>query len=579
MISFIFPAFQEAENLKRFPTEVIPVFDRLNEPYEIVIVDDGSRDETAAVSHDLERLPLRHGAIRLVQHDRNCGLGAAIRTGMAAAKGELVITMDTDLTFAPTLVPALLTRYRRGDCDVVSGSPKLAGFGRDIPSYRIFISRAATLVYRLVMGAHVTTVSPIFRLYKRDDLMRLPLQSTGFDINAEILFHLIRAGCRVVEIPAPLTQRIKGESKLNYRKEMIRHFKLLTRMIALRWKGQGTGDKGQGVLVFTQAMDEKDSNLNFFVEWVRRLADEMKRPIHVLCWKRGTLTDLPPSVIVTEVPRGKLKRTLFLWRWSWTHRKKIQSVFVHMVPSVVVAAGPLWKALGWKVVLWYTHGTVSSSLTLASWFADAVLTASPESCRLSSSKVKAIGHGIDLDQFHGGDGLRQPILLTVGRISRRKDLVSAIELVKNLRSTVFPLRFLIVGAPLTDDDRAYERELREEVKRLGLEGIVTFTGPKFGEELARAYREAALFVSTSRTGSLDKAVLEALASETPALVVGASYIGFPAAHMAAQTWDEASRAFARGCLERPVAHPEAREGVRARADLSVLIKKIAQELV
>lgn len=232
MISFVFPAFNEGENLKRFPAEVVPVFDRLGEPYEIVIVDDGSTDDTAAVAESLG------GRVRLVRHERNRGLGAAIRTGIGAARGDVVITMDSDLTFAPDLVSRLLERYRKGDVDVVSGSPKLAGYGKDIPSYRVFIAHAATLVYSIIMGAKVTAVSPMFRLYKRDMLQGLPIQATGFDINAEILFHLIRRGARIAEVPTQLTQRIHGESKLNYKKEMIRHLRLLKRMIWLRFGGR-----------------------------------------------------------------------------------------------------------------------------------------------------------------------------------------------------------------------------------------------------------------------------------------------------------------------------------------------------
>jgi len=231
MISFVFPAFNEGENLKRFSNEVLPVFNALGEPYEIVIVDDGSTDDTASVAGAIG------GPVRLVRHERNQGLGAAIRTGIREAHGEIVITMDSDLTFAPSLVKDLLARFKQGDVDVVSGSPKLAGYGKDIPSYRVFISHAATLVYSLIMGAKVTAVSPIFRLYKREMLQDLPIQATGFDINAEILFYLIRKGARIAEIPAPLTQRIHGESKLNYRKEMIRHFRLLRRMVWLRFRG------------------------------------------------------------------------------------------------------------------------------------------------------------------------------------------------------------------------------------------------------------------------------------------------------------------------------------------------------
>lgn len=229
MLSFVFPAYNEAENLRRFPTEVLPVFDRLMEPYEIIVVDDGSTDETAAIAEALgER-------VKVVRHETNRGLGAALRTGIHEAKGNLLVTMDTDLTFAPALVARLLERFRQGDVDVVIGSPKLAGYGKDIPSYRVFIAHAATLIYRLVLGVHVTAISPIFRVYKREQLLSLPLKAEKFDINVEILFHLLRAGRRVVEIPAPLTQRIYGTSKLDYRKEMLRHLKLVWRILKLRF--------------------------------------------------------------------------------------------------------------------------------------------------------------------------------------------------------------------------------------------------------------------------------------------------------------------------------------------------------
>lgn len=230
MISFIFPAYNEAENLRRFPMEVIPVFDLLGQEYEVIVVDDGSFDDTATIARTLGP------KVRLVQHEKNKGLGAAVRTGIASAQGNLVITMDTDLTFAPKDVSKLLDRYAMGDVDVVSGSPKTAGYGKDIPSYRVLIGKMSTLIYSLIFGSKITAVTPIFRLYKRADLIDLPLTATGFDINAEILFYLVRRGKRVGEVPTMLTQRIHGESKLDYRKEMKRHLRLVWRMLKMRMK-------------------------------------------------------------------------------------------------------------------------------------------------------------------------------------------------------------------------------------------------------------------------------------------------------------------------------------------------------
>lgn len=228
MISIIFPAYNEAENLQRFPTEVIPIFDALGQSYEIIVVDDGSFDATVEVARTLGP------KVRLVQHEKNKGLGAAVRTGIASAQGDLVITMDTDLTFAPADVSKLLDRFAKGDVDVVSGSPKAAGYGKDIPSYRVFIGKLSTVIYSLIFGGKITAVTPIFRLYRRTDLIDLPLTATGFDINAEILFYLVRRGKRVGEVPTMLTQRIHGESKLDYRKEMKRHLRLVWRMIKMR---------------------------------------------------------------------------------------------------------------------------------------------------------------------------------------------------------------------------------------------------------------------------------------------------------------------------------------------------------
>jgi glycosyltransferase involved in cell wall biosynthesis len=162
------------------------------------------------------------------------GLGAALRTGFRQARGELIVTADADLTFSPKLIAELLSRFDRGDVDVVSGSPKLAGYADDIPSYRVFVSRVSSLIYSAILGTRVTAVSPILRLYRRADLVNLDLQAVGFDINAEILFGLVRDRKRVAEISAPLTQRIHGTSNLNYGREMKRHARLVARM--LRWK-------------------------------------------------------------------------------------------------------------------------------------------------------------------------------------------------------------------------------------------------------------------------------------------------------------------------------------------------------
>lgn len=223
MLTIAFPAYNEEDNIRRFPKEVVEVVAKLGVPFEVLIVDDGSTDATAQVAQSL-------GApCRLVQHERNMGLGAAVQTCLREAHGDCVVTMDADLTFSPLLIERLVARYRQGDVDVVIGSPVLAGYQQDIPFYRRAISHIASWVYRLVLGAPVTAVTPIFRLYRAEMLRGLSIRATGFDINAEILFRLLQQGARVAEVPAELTVRIHGESKLDYKKELYRHMLLILR--------------------------------------------------------------------------------------------------------------------------------------------------------------------------------------------------------------------------------------------------------------------------------------------------------------------------------------------------------------
>lgn len=571
MISFIFPAYNEEENLKRFPSEVFPVFDALRESYEILVIDDGSHDQTFAVASALGP------RVRVLRHDVNQGLGAAIQTGFREAKGDLIITMDTDLTFAPSLVARLLARYHKGDVDVVSGSPKLAGYGRDIPSYRVFISHVANLVYRVVMGARVTAVSPIFRLYKREQVVGLPLRAKRFDANAEILFYLIRDKRRIAEIPTELTQRKFGESKLNYKKEMVRHAKLIARLLWMRLRGSTAPQEKNTTLIVTQVLDETDPVLGFFVAWVKHLARDPSRSLLVCCWKKGVLTEMPSNVEVIEMPKGAMRRSYLLARLSWQRHREIKSVFVHMIPPVVVALGWFWRLLHVRIILWYTHGTVSRSLCIASWFVHTIATASNETCRIASVKKHIMGHGIDVDLYRSGTAPRQPIVLAVGRISPRKHQRALIELCDRIRERKPDVRFIcrIIGGPRTEEDRAYFAKLRALVKEKQMESIVLFEGPRIGNRVRAAYQTAACYVSVSLTGGWDKVVLEAMASETPVLAVGSVYRHMPGVRCVEKPWTDEDVEFVVRMLSQRTSMVEARDWIKQHANLDILMKRLS----
>lgn len=229
-LSIIIPCCNEEKNVPRLVTELWPVLEALKLDFEVVVVDDGSKDDTVNEVNKINKPQLR-----LVRHEINKGLGAAMRTGIATATGDRAIFLDSDLTFSPTLIPYLLKAFKlHPKVDFVIGSPNLGGYSKDIPIWRLWISKIANLVYRLLLGKRITSINQIFRLYKTEQLKQLSLSAVGFDINAEILFKLVFSGKKFIEIPAELTARLHGVSKLNYTREIIRHLVLMLKI--LKWK-------------------------------------------------------------------------------------------------------------------------------------------------------------------------------------------------------------------------------------------------------------------------------------------------------------------------------------------------------
>jgi glycosyltransferase involved in cell wall biosynthesis len=334
------------------------------------------------------------------------------------------------------------------------------------------------------------------------------------------------------------------------------------------------------LLLVTQALDEQDQVLSFFVDWVRGLATKGFL-IRAICWKKGQVLRLPANVVVTQAPAGAFRRSWFLVKLSWQQRAWVKAAFVHMLAPVVVALGAWWRMLGIRVSLWYTHGSVPWTLRVANWFATDIFTATEDSCRLATAKKHVLGHGINLEAFLVGTETREPMLLTVGRIAPRKDQLALVRLAEELQKEMGmrPWRIIIVGRPALPSDRAYEQEVRLAIERAGLTDRVLLVGEKKGPELLALYQRAALFVNPSRTGSLDKVVLEALACGTPALVVGTSYDGFAGVQRVDDVAIAAGVQRAVAALERPQAMPEARHGVHERANLDGLIDRLGARMM
>ncbi|MGH7175319.1 MAG: glycosyltransferase [Minisyncoccia bacterium] len=260
------------------------------------------------------------------------------------------------------------------------------------------------------------------------------------------------------------------------------------------------------LLICTQAVDENDPVLGFFARWIEEFSKHSES-VEVICLKAGRF-NLPENVRVHSLgkERGVTSRAAHAWRFfslAWRLRRDYDAVFVHMNPEYLVLAGWLWRALGKRSALWYTHKSVNLKLRLAVLYANVVFTASPESFRLPTKKLQVMGHGIDTDFFTPDLSVaRGEGWLSVGRLSpsKRHDLA--------LRAAAQAGRELRIAGE--GPERHHVESLAKE-----LNTRVAFLGPLTQAQLRDEYRRAALLIHRSETGSLDKVVLEAAACGLP----------------------------------------------------------------
>lgn len=202
-LSLVFPAFNEAGNLGELLESALALGRRLSDAFEIVVVDDGSRDRSAAL---LGAFRARHPEIRVVTHPSNRGYGAALRSGLRAARGELVFFSDADLQFELTELVRLLDHTSR--LDVVAGyrAPRRDGLGR-----RLLAAGWGRLV-RTLFGVPVRDIDCAFKVFRREVLEDLPIASIGAFVNTEILVRAQAAGFAIGEVPVSHRPRRAGRA-------------------------------------------------------------------------------------------------------------------------------------------------------------------------------------------------------------------------------------------------------------------------------------------------------------------------------------------------------------------------------
>lgn len=201
-LSLIFPAFNEAGNLPDAVSAASGVLDEIGADWEIIVVDDGSTDDTWMVAMALAR---QDGRIRPVRHAVNGGYGAALRTGFGEARWDLVFFTDADLQFDLAELPALIPLVER--YDIVAGYRA----SRQDPGYRRLNAWAWGRAVRALFGLEVVDVNCAFKLFRRSVLSSISLRSAGAFINTELLVRARSAGCSLHQVPVSHFPRARGE--------------------------------------------------------------------------------------------------------------------------------------------------------------------------------------------------------------------------------------------------------------------------------------------------------------------------------------------------------------------------------
>jgi len=273
------------------------------------------------------------------------------------------------------------------------------------------------------------------------------------------------------------------------------------------------------LLICTQAVDKNDPILGFFHRWIEEFSKHAEY-VHVICLKKGVY-NLPPNVSVHSLGKeevlSRIEYVSRFYRYIWQQRREYDAVFVHMNSEYVILGGFFWRLWGKRVGLWYVHKSVTALLRFAVLLVHHVFTTSRESLRLETSKRIETGHGIDTEQFTPTETIKDDTLriLTTGRVSETKRIAEMIDVVDRINTQGQKVLFSIVGEPVTSLDKEYLNSLRSDLERRGLSGVVNFEGAISHDLLPEILHKSDVFLNLSKTGSMDKAVLEALSSGVP----------------------------------------------------------------
>lgn len=205
-LSVVIPVFDEKDTILEILRRAQAVDVGLEK--EFIIVDDGSTDGTRPI---LETI--RAENVRVLFHDKNQGKGAALRTGFAQAKGDIILIQDSDLEYDPKEYPKLLEPILDGRADAVYGSRFLGGPHRVLFFWHYVGNKLLTTLSNIFSNLNLTDMETCFKVIKREVLEKITLKSKRFGFEPEITIKLAKLKAKIYEIPISYSGRDYSEGK------------------------------------------------------------------------------------------------------------------------------------------------------------------------------------------------------------------------------------------------------------------------------------------------------------------------------------------------------------------------------
>ena len=228
-LSVLIPVYNEERTLER----LLDAVEERPEVSELVIVDDGSTDRTSEILSGRDfKVP-----VQVIRHERNRGKGAALRTAIAAATGDVALVQDADLEYDPAEFPLLLAPIERGRAEVVYGSRSFAAHSA-YSFWFVIGNKLVTLWTNVLFNSYLSDMETCYKLMPLSVWRSLDLRSDGFDIEPEITAKLLRSGRRIYEVPISYAARGRVEGKKLTWRDGVMALWTLSRIRAAPAKGR-----------------------------------------------------------------------------------------------------------------------------------------------------------------------------------------------------------------------------------------------------------------------------------------------------------------------------------------------------